>query len=169
MAFKMKGWSGWQNSPLQGKKGLWANIHAKRERGEAPAKPGDEDYPTDEALRESALAMKGDLNKDGKMSDYETNRQNAIDKAMENSPLEYEKNPKDFVKRKKKPMGPHNKNIVYKNGKKYYKASDGTLHTGQVDDYERELAEDKKFKNKKKKIDTTQIDLLKKRNRYTKE
>ena len=28
-----------------GKRGLWDNIHAKRERGEAPAKPGDEDYP----------------------------------------------------------------------------------------------------------------------------
>ena len=27
------------------KKGLWANIHAKRKRGEAPAKPGDPDYP----------------------------------------------------------------------------------------------------------------------------
>lgn len=25
--------------------GLWANIHAKRERGESPAKPGDKDYP----------------------------------------------------------------------------------------------------------------------------
>ena len=24
---------------------LWANIHAKRKRGEAPAKPGDKDYP----------------------------------------------------------------------------------------------------------------------------
>jgi hypothetical protein len=27
------------------KKGLWANIHAKRERGESPAKPGEEGYP----------------------------------------------------------------------------------------------------------------------------
>ena len=27
------------------KPGLWDNIHAKRERGEAPAKPGDKDYP----------------------------------------------------------------------------------------------------------------------------
>ena len=27
------------------KKGLWDNIHAKRKRGEKPAKPGDEDYP----------------------------------------------------------------------------------------------------------------------------
>jgi hypothetical protein len=25
--------------------GLWANIHAKRKRGESPAKPGDKDYP----------------------------------------------------------------------------------------------------------------------------
>jgi len=25
--------------------GLWANIHAKRKRGESPAKPGDSDYP----------------------------------------------------------------------------------------------------------------------------
>lgn len=25
--------------------GLWANVHAKRERGEAPAKPGDKAYP----------------------------------------------------------------------------------------------------------------------------
>ena len=36
--FKMK-------SPLKGEKGLWGNIHAKRERGEAPAKPGDKNYP----------------------------------------------------------------------------------------------------------------------------
>ena len=27
------------------KKGLWDNIHAKRKRGESPAKPGDKDYP----------------------------------------------------------------------------------------------------------------------------
>lgn len=27
------------------KKGLWVNIHAKRKRGEKPAKPGDESYP----------------------------------------------------------------------------------------------------------------------------
>ena len=25
--------------------GLWANIHAKRKRGESPAKPSDKDYP----------------------------------------------------------------------------------------------------------------------------
>jgi len=31
--------------------GLWANIHAKRKRGESPAKPGDKDYPSKEAIR----------------------------------------------------------------------------------------------------------------------
>ena len=30
---------------IEKKKGLWANIHAKRERGESPAKKGDKDYP----------------------------------------------------------------------------------------------------------------------------
>ena len=44
--FKMK-------SPLKGKRGLWDNIHAKRKRGETPAKPGDKNYPTDKALKDS--------------------------------------------------------------------------------------------------------------------
>jgi hypothetical protein len=30
----------------KGSKGLWDNIHAKRKRGEKPAKPGDKDYPS---------------------------------------------------------------------------------------------------------------------------
>jgi hypothetical protein len=48
------------NSPLDAhctspakKRGLWDNIHAKRKRGEAPAKPGDKDYPTEKAIRDS--------------------------------------------------------------------------------------------------------------------
>jgi len=45
-AFKM-------NSPLKGKKGLWANIHAKRKKGGTPNKPGDKGYPTDKAIRDS--------------------------------------------------------------------------------------------------------------------
>ena len=35
------------------KKGLWANIHAKRKRGEAPNKPGDKGYPTNKAIKDS--------------------------------------------------------------------------------------------------------------------
>jgi hypothetical protein len=40
-------------------KGLWANIHAKRKRGERPAKPGEKGYPKtldiDEAEQESTI------------------------------------------------------------------------------------------------------------------
>lgn len=35
------------------KRGLWANIHNKRKRGEAPAKPGDEDYPKPDAVKDA--------------------------------------------------------------------------------------------------------------------
>ena len=35
----------------EAKKGLWANIHAKRKRGEKPAKKGDKDYPDDKAIK----------------------------------------------------------------------------------------------------------------------
>ena len=54
---------------LEEKKGLWANIHAKRERGEAPAKKGDKDYPktlkieSTEHLEEAAPAIVGVLAK----------------------------------------------------------------------------------------------------------
>jgi len=40
------------------KKGLWANIHAKRERGEKPAKPGDSDYPDEKAWNAAKKASK---------------------------------------------------------------------------------------------------------------
>ena len=46
-----------------GKPGMWANIHAKRKRGEAPAKPGDPDRPSEEEWKdntsESSLTSEG--------------------------------------------------------------------------------------------------------------
>ena len=36
------------------KKGLWDRIHAKRKRGEPPAKPGDKDYPKTLDIDEAA-------------------------------------------------------------------------------------------------------------------
>jgi hypothetical protein len=43
------------------KPGLWANIRAKRKRGESPAKPGDEDYPDsknwNKLTKESSIAQ----------------------------------------------------------------------------------------------------------------
>ena len=42
----------------EGKKGLYANIHAKRKRGESPAKPGDKDYPAKDAFKKAAKTAK---------------------------------------------------------------------------------------------------------------
>ena len=42
----------------EAKRGLYANIHAKRKRGEAPAKPGDEDYPAKDAFKKAAKTAK---------------------------------------------------------------------------------------------------------------
>ena len=36
-------------------KGLWANIHAKRKRGEKPAKKGDKNYPKTLDIEEKAI------------------------------------------------------------------------------------------------------------------
>ena len=79
----------------EGKKGLYANIHAKRKRGEAPAKPGDEDYPTKDAFKKAAKTAKeeldpvgqedGDVDNDGdkdKSDKYLMKRRKAIGKAI---------------------------------------------------------------------------------------
>jgi len=42
----------------EAKKGLYANIHAKRKRGESPAKPGDKDYPAKDAFKKAAKTAK---------------------------------------------------------------------------------------------------------------
>ena len=39
------------------KKGLYANIHAKRARGESPAKPGDKGYPAKDAFKKAAESV----------------------------------------------------------------------------------------------------------------
>ncbi len=56
------------------KKGLWDNIHAKRERGEAPAKKGEKGYP--KTLNVEAKDMPGnqekiDANKNGKVDAHD--------------------------------------------------------------------------------------------------
>tara|TARA_Y200000002_G_scaffold193131_1_gene159450 strand:- start:343 stop:849 length:507 start_codon:yes stop_codon:yes gene_type:complete len=58
------------------KKGLWDNIHAKRKRGESPAKKGDKDYPktlnveskTAAWQRKEGKNKKGGLNEKGRKS-----------------------------------------------------------------------------------------------------
>jgi len=73
-----------EEETIEEKKGLYANIHAKRKRGESPAKPGDKGYPDKDAFSKSAKTAKeeveleekkkldpvgkedGDVNNDGK-------------------------------------------------------------------------------------------------------
>lgn len=48
------------------KRGLWDNINAKKKRGEAPAKPGDEDYPEESALKAAQRSSKKKAEKTSK-------------------------------------------------------------------------------------------------------
>ena len=45
---------------LQEKAGLWDNVHAKRKRGEKPAKRGDKDYPDEKAWNAAQEADEAD-------------------------------------------------------------------------------------------------------------
>ena len=51
-------WKEFINQPIEEdvKPGLWANIHAKRKRGESPAEPGDEDYPETLDIDEESIS-----------------------------------------------------------------------------------------------------------------
>ena len=44
----------------EAKRGLYANIHAKRKRGERPARPGSEDYPAKDAFKKAARTAKNE-------------------------------------------------------------------------------------------------------------
>ena len=74
------------------KKGLWANIHAKRKRGEKPAKPGDKDYP--ETLNvENTINERGDFwhpdpEKDRKLGGPGANQRAREDRAAASKPKE---------------------------------------------------------------------------------
>ena len=47
-----------ETEDLEEKNGLYANIHAKKKRGEAPAKKGSKDYPAADAFAKSAKTAK---------------------------------------------------------------------------------------------------------------
>ena len=51
LQLKLKGHDGEEEMEENKRPGLWANMHAKKKRGEAPAKKGDKDYPSDDALK----------------------------------------------------------------------------------------------------------------------
>ena len=51
------------------KKGLWDNIHAKRKRGERPARPGEKDYPKTLNVEGAAWTKKEGKNKSGGLNE----------------------------------------------------------------------------------------------------
>lgn len=91
-----------EGEDLEEKNGLYANIHAKRKRGERAARPGEKDYPAKDAFKKAARTAKkeeyvaekkldpvgkedGDVDNDGdkdKSDKYLMNRRRAIAKAI---------------------------------------------------------------------------------------
>ena len=96
--------SGWQTMKDGGKpKGLWANIHAKRKRGEAPAKPGDKDYPKTLNVEEGGL-MNGPSHDEGGIDIEVEGGEIIINKNKNNAAGKHEKdllnlnnNPDDYM------------------------------------------------------------------------
>ena len=73
--------------------GLWANIHAKRKRGESPAKPGDKDYPKTLNIESAAEPTEGEMK--GKQG-YSRKAQivmNAAKGKKSDSPDKFQKDP----------------------------------------------------------------------------
>ena len=95
----------------EGKKGLWDNIHAKRKRGEKPAKPGDKDYPktlnVEDTINERGDYWHPDPEKDRKLGGPGANQRAREDRADASKPKEDPKKLKkgesymDYAKRQK--------------------------------------------------------------------
>ena len=68
---------GCKNKSAAAKPGLWANIRAKKERGEAPAKPGDKDYPTSKNWKK--VTEESEKKAYGEIKPYKSRIQTAID------------------------------------------------------------------------------------------
>lgn len=72
-----------EDFPSTTMEGLWDNIHAKRKRGEKPAKPGDEDYPDAKAWKK-AQQSESDCYDDEELTMEEWDEANSIlEKAKE--------------------------------------------------------------------------------------
>ncbi len=76
------------------KRGLWDNIHAKRKRGERPAKPGEKDYPKTLNVEELSpaeqlrLKRKEQLKSKGKISTGDLRSRVKDTKGRGNTPLQ---------------------------------------------------------------------------------
>jgi predicted RNA binding protein YcfA (HicA-like mRNA interferase family) len=73
--------------------GLWANIHAKRKRGEPPAKPGDKDYPKTLNIESAAEPTEGEMKGKQQMSRKAQIVKDAVKGKKSDSPDKFQKDP----------------------------------------------------------------------------
>ena len=73
--------------------GLWANIHAKRKRGEPPAKPGDKDYPKTLNIESAAEPTEGEMKGKQQMSRRAQIVKDAVKGKKSDSPDKFQKDP----------------------------------------------------------------------------
>ena len=81
----------------EGKKGLYDNIHAKRKRGEAPAKKGDKGYPAPDAFKKAAKTAKEEV----ELTEKKLDPVGKEDKDIDNDGDQY-KSAKYLIARRKK-------------------------------------------------------------------
>ena len=81
----------------EGKKGLYDNIHAKRKRGEAPAKKGDKGYPAPEAFKKAAKTAKEEV----ELTEKKLDAVGKEDKDIDNDG-DHDKSDKYLIARRKK-------------------------------------------------------------------
>ena len=81
----------------EGKKGLYDNIHAKRKRGEAPAKKGDKGYPAPDAFKKAAKTAKEEV----ELAEKKLDPVGKEDKDIDNDG-DHDKSDKYLIARRKK-------------------------------------------------------------------
>ena len=81
----------------EGKRGLYDNIHAKRKRGEAPAKKGDKGYPAPDAFKKAAKTAKEEV----ELTEKRLDAVGKEDKDIDNDG-DHDKSDKYLIARRKK-------------------------------------------------------------------
>ena len=81
----------------EGKRGLYDNIHAKRKRGESPAKKGDKGYPAPDAFKKAAKTAKEEV----ELAEKKLDPVGKEDKDIDNDG-DHDKSDKYLIARRKK-------------------------------------------------------------------
>ena len=81
----------------EGKRGLYDNIHAKRKRGESPAKKGDKGYPAPDAFKKAAKTAKEEV----ELTEKKLDPVGKEDKDIDNDG-DHDKSDKYLIARRKK-------------------------------------------------------------------